>query len=55
MQPLNPPMANLRRITQHMFESVGVLALYIANPAVLALRATGRNTGVVCHLGEGGL
>ena len=49
--PLNPK-ANRERMTQIMFETFEVLALYIYEQAVLALFAAGRTTGCVLDSGE---
>ena len=44
--PLNPK-ANRDRMTQIMFETFNMPAMYIAIQAVLSLYASGRTTGVV--------
>ena len=49
--PLNPK-ANRERMTQIMFETFNVPALYIFEQAVLALFASGRTTGCVLDSGE---
>ncbi|XP_042065861.1 actin-11-like [Salvia splendens] len=46
-------MANREKMTQIMFDTFNVPALYVANQAVLALYATGRTTGMVVECGEG--
>lgn len=50
--PLNPK-GNRERMTQVMFESFQIPALYVAIQAVLALYAAGRTTGVVLDCGDG--
>ena len=50
--PFNPK-ANREKMTQIMFETFNVPAMYVANSAVLALHASGRKTGVVIESGDG--
>jgi actin-related protein len=50
--PLNPK-AHRERMTQIMFETFNVPAMYISNQAVLSLLATGRTTGCVLESGDG--
>jgi len=50
--PLNPK-PNREKMTQIMFETFNVPALYISMQAALALYASGRTTGLVVDSGEG--
>jgi actin len=50
--PLNP-RSNRERMTEIMFETFNVPALYIATQAVLSLYASGRATGCVLDIGDG--
>ena len=50
--PLNPK-DHREKITQIMFESFNVPALYVAAQSVLPLYASGRTSGIVCDSGDG--
>jgi actin-related protein len=49
--PLNPK-ANRERMAKIMFETFGVSAIYVENPAVLSVYTSGRTTGCVLDSGD---
>ena len=49
--PLNP-RANRERMTQIMFETFNVAALYVSQDAVLSMYASGRTDGLVVQSGD---
>lgn len=50
--PFNPK-SNKEKMTQIMFETFATPAVFIANPGVLALFASGRTTGIAIDSGDG--
>ena len=53
VEPLHNPKANREKMTQIMFETFHVPAMYMASQAVLSLYAAGRTTGIVIESGDG--
>lgn len=47
------PKANREQMTQIMFETFYIPAMYVSTQAVLSLYASGRTTGIVCDSGDG--
>jgi actin, other eukaryote len=47
------PKVNRERMTQMMFETFNVPALYIAFPSMLSMYSAGRTTGIACVSGDG--
>mmetsp|Transcript_55524 Transcript_55524/g.166467 ORF Transcript_55524/g.166467 Transcript_55524/m.166467 type:complete len:398 (-) Transcript_55524:4-1197(-) len=52
-EPIQNPKANRERLTQVMFESFQVVALFVINQPTLSLYGTGRTTGCVIESGGG--
>jgi len=48
------PLANREKLVQIMFETFNVPALYLCTGSQLALYASGRTTGIVVNIGDGG-
>jgi actin, other eukaryote len=47
------PKVNREKMTQIMFETFNVPALYIAFPSMLSMCSAGRTTGIICDSGDG--
>lgn len=50
--PFNPK-SNTEKMAQIMFETFGTPAMFVANPGVLSLFASGRTTGIAIDSGDG--
>ncbi|KAJ5070114.1 actin [Anaeramoeba ignava] len=50
--PLNPK-ANREKLTQIMFETFGIPAMYLGMTSTLAIYSSGRTTGVTVEIGDG--
>ena len=53
LEPPHNPKAMREKMTQIMFETFNVPAMYMASQAVLSLYAAGRTTGIVIESGDG--
>lgn len=52
-EPALNPKSNRERMTQVMFDTFFVPAIYVSTQAILSLYAAGRTTGIVCDSGDG--
>ena len=52
-EPAKNPKSNREKMAQILFESFNVPSLYVSVQGILSLYTFGRNTGIVCNIGDG--